>query len=197
MNQVVSSPSSSKKRSGLRRFVDRYRMETFLGSSAILQIAALLFWYTPPNTYDHLDKLIDEVAFVENLVIQDPNVGEAPDDGEFEVTDTLKKKEDSRIAGAQDAIVSGATAPVDLSPNLQPEYTKDAQSAGVGGTLTLEVIIADSGEVLRVRNIGKTLGYGLEESAIQAFYKKRYSPSMLEGKAITVKVYVPVRFSLY
>ncbi len=195
MNQVVTT--SSKKRSGLRRFVDRYRVETFLVSSATLQLFALFFWYSPPNTYDSLDKLIDEVAFVDNLVIQDPNVGEAPDDGEFEVTDTLKKKEDARIAGAQDAIVSGATAPIDLAPNVQPEYTKDAQSAGVAGTLTLEIIIADSGEVLRVRNIGKTLGYGLEESAIQAFYKKRYSPSVLEGKPITVKVLIPVRFSLY
>ncbi|PJZ69309.1 energy transducer TonB [Leptospira perolatii] len=172
-------------------------METFLTSSLIIQLLVLFFWYTPPITYDRLDKLVDEVAFVDNLVIQDPNVGEAPDDGEFEVTDTLKKKEDSRIAGAQDAIVSGATAPVDLTPNMVPEYTKDAQSAGVTGTTTLEVIIADSGEVLRVRAVGKPLGFGLEESAIQSFYKKRYSPSVLEGKPITVKVYVPVRFSLY
>lgn len=197
MNQVVSPPSYSKKRSGLRRFVDRYRMETFLGSSAILQIAALLFWYTPPNTYDHLDNLIDEVAFVDNLVIQDPNVGEAADDGEFEVTDTLKKKEDPRIPGAQDALLTGAIEPIDLSPNVTPEYPDSARAAGITGTITLEVIVADTGEVLRVRPVGKGLGYGLEESAVQAFYKKRYSPSKQDGKPITVKVYVPVRFSLY
>ncbi|EMJ97858.1 energy transducer TonB [Leptospira sp. WS58.C1] len=197
MNQVVSPPPSSKKKSGLRRFVDRYRMETFLGSSAVLQIAALLFWYTPPTTYDHLDKLIDEVAFVENLVIQDPNVGEAPDDGEFEVTDTIKKKEDSRIAGAQDALLLGATEPIDLTPNLTPKYPDEARSAGITGRVTLEVIIADTGEVLRVKPVGKSLGYGLEDAAVEAFYKKRYSPSKADGKSITVKVYIPVNFSLY
>ncbi|EMM96954.1 hypothetical protein LEP1GSC158_3632 [Leptospira interrogans serovar Zanoni str. LT2156] len=39
-----------------------------------------------------MDRLVDEVAFVDNLVIQEPNVGEAADDGEFEVTDTIKKR---------------------------------------------------------------------------------------------------------
>lgn len=144
-----------------------------------------------------MDRLVDEVAFVDNLVIQEPNVGEAADDGEFEVTDTIKKKEDLRIAGAQDAIISGATAPVDLTPNITPDYPDEARSAGITGTSTLEVIIAENGQVLRVRSVGKSLGFGLDEAAIEAFYKKRYSPSILEGKPITVKVLIPVRFSLY
>lgn len=194
MNQVASP---SRKKSALRRFVDRYRMETFLGSSALLQIGALLFWYTPPITYDRLDKLIDEVAFVDNLVVQDPNVGEAADDGEFEVTDTIKKKEDPRIAGAQDALLLGATEPIDLTPNVTPNYPDGARSAGITGRVTLEVVIADTGEVLRARPVGKPLGYGLEEAAVETFYRKRYSPSKSEGKPITVKVYVPVNFSLY
>ncbi|RHX87318.1 energy transducer TonB [Leptospira stimsonii] len=185
------------KKGKLRRFIDRYRMEFFLSTSFVLQILILFFWYTPSIEFNRLDRLVDEVAFVDNLVIQDPNVGEAADDGEFEVTDTVKKKEDPRIAGAQDAIISGATAPVDLTPNITPEYSSEARSAGITGTTTLEVIIAENGQVLRVRSVGKPLGFGLEESAIDAFYKKRYSPSILEGKAITVKVLIPVRFSLY
>ncbi|EMO75785.1 hypothetical protein LEP1GSC127_1203 [Leptospira kirschneri str. 200801925] len=51
-----------------------------------------IFWYTPSVQFDRLDRLVDEVAFVDNLVIQEPNVGEAADDGEFEVTDTIKKR---------------------------------------------------------------------------------------------------------
>lgn len=160
------------KKGKLRRWVDRYRMEFFLSVSFLLQMFVLFFWYTPSVEFNRLDRLVDEVAFVDNLVIQEPNVGEAADDGEFEVTDTIKKKEDPRIAGAQDAIISGATAPVDLTPNVVPDYPSEARSAGITGTSTLELIIADNGQVLRVRSVGKTLGFGLEEAAIDAFYKK-------------------------
>ncbi|MFB5652011.1 energy transducer TonB [Leptospira wolffii] len=194
--EVNQKTTIEAPRGKLRKFVDRYRVEFWVGVSIILQLLLFSFWYIPSFQSNRLESLVDEVAFVDNLVIQDPNTG-SPDDGDFEETDTLKKKEDPRIAGAQDQVISGATAPVDLSPNLIPAYTKDAQAAGVTGTLTLEVVIADSGEVLRVRNIGKALGYGLENSAIETFYRKKYSPSILEGKAITVKVLVPVRFNLY
>ncbi|EMY78707.1 TonB-dependent receptor [Leptospira weilii serovar Ranarum str. ICFT] len=181
----------------LRKRIDRYRMEFFLSVSFLLQMFVLFFWYTPSIEFNRLDRLVDEVAFVDNLVIQEPNAGEVVDDGEFEVTDTIQKKEDPRIAGAQDAIISGATAPVDLTPNITPDYPSEARSAGITGTSTLEVIIAENGQVLRVRSVGKTLGFGLDEAAIETFYKKRYSPSVLDGKPITVKVLIPVRFSLY
>lgn len=62
--------------------------------------------------------------------------------------------------------------------------------------MTLEVIIGNTGEVLRVRSVGKQLGGGLEEEAIKVYRRKRFSPSILEGKAITVKVLVPIRFTL-
>lgn len=80
------------KKNRLRRWIDRYRMEFFLSVSFLLQIFILFFWYTPSIQFDRLDRLVDEVAFVDNLVIQEPNVGEAADDGEFEVTDTIKKR---------------------------------------------------------------------------------------------------------
>ncbi|PKA10307.1 energy transducer TonB, partial [Leptospira meyeri] len=44
--------------------------------------------------------------------------------------------------------------------------------------------------------VGKQLGGGLEEEAIKVYRRKRFSPSILEGKAITVKVLVPIRFTL-
>ncbi|PJZ53151.1 energy transducer TonB [Leptospira adleri] len=192
----MNTGTQNKLKSKLKRFVERYPYESWIGLSFVLQILILLFWYTPSIEFDRLDKLVEEVAFIDNLSIQEPAEG-APEDGDFELTDTLKKKEDPRIAGAQDAVISGATAPVDLTPNVIPVFTSDAKAAGISGTTTLEIVIADTGEVLRVRSVGKALGFGLEESAIEAFYKKRYSPSILEGKAITVKVLIPVRFSLY
>ncbi len=195
--ETITLPKRSKRQK-VFRFIDRYRMEAGLLLSTIVQLSILFFWFTPNFDSDSLDDLIEEVAFIDNVQITEPTTESKPTDGDFDLTDKEKeeKKEDPRIAGASDPIVSGATSPVDLSPNVRPEYTAEAKSAGITGTMTLEVVISDTGEVLRVRSVGKALGGGLEQEAIATYRRKRFSPSVLEGKPITVKVLVPIRFTL-
>lgn len=185
------------KRAMVHRFIDRNRLNVGLTLSTILQLLVLFFWYTPDITFSSLDKFVDEVAFVDSVSITEDVVNN-PTDGDVELTDQIKKeeKEDPRIAGAQDSILSGATAPIDLSPSLRPEYTDEARANGVEGTMTLEIVIADTGDVLQVKSVGKTLGFGLEQEAISMYRRKKFSPSILDGKAITVKVLVPIRFTL-
>ena len=198
MSSVAISTDQKPFKERAHRFIDRYRIECGIGLSLFLQLMVLFFWWVPDFNFNRLDNLVEEVAFVDNVAITEPTTEAVPEDGDFDLTDKKKeeKKEDPRIAGAQDAVISGATPPVDLTPNLKPDYTADARAAGVTGTITLEMVIADTGEVLQVRNVGKKLGYGLEESAVIAFRRKRFSPSILEGKAITVKVLVPGLFTL-
>jgi protein TonB len=186
------------KRQAVHRLIDRYRLETGIALSTILQLLILFFWFTPKLDTNSLDDLIEEVAFIDNVQITEPATDSKPTDGDFDLTDKEKeeKKEDPRISGASDPIVSGATSPIDLSPNVRPEYTTEAKSQGITGTMTLEVVISNTGDVLRVRSVGKSLGGGLEQEAITTYRKKKFSPSILEGKAITVKVLVPIRFTL-
>lgn len=185
------------KRERIHRFIDRYRLEFGLAVSAILQALIIFFWYTPSIEFSRLDRLVEEVAFIDSVAIQEP-AETVPQDGDFELTDKEKveKKVDPRIASAADPIVAGATPPVDLTPNIKPQYTPEARANGITGTMTLEVIISETGEVLRVRSVGKKLGFGLEEAAIAVYKQKKFSPSILEGKPITVKVLIPVRFTL-
>jgi TonB family protein len=185
------------KRQRLHRFIERYRLEFGIAASTLIQALVIFFWYTPSIDFNRLDKLVEEVAFIDSVSIQEPSES-IPEDGDFELTDKEKveKKLDPRIASASDPIVSGATSPVDLSPNIRPQYTAEARANGVTGTMTLEVIISETGEVLRVRSVGRTLGFGLEDAAIATYRSKRFAPSILEGKPITVKVLVPVRFTL-
>jgi len=196
--QIEEQPKK-RKRQIIKRFIDRNRMNLGLSISLIVQLCIILFWRTPDIDFSNkLDHLVEEVTFIDNVQIQEAPGEAPPDDGEIELTEKKKVEvqQDPRIAGAQDAAIVGATAPVDLSPNIKPEYTEQARAEGITGTITLEVIIADTGEVLQVRSVGKKLGAGLEESAIATYKKKRFSPSVLEGKAITVKVLIPIRFSL-
>jgi len=197
-NVSTTTLPKRSKRQAIHRLIDRYRLEFGLGLSTLLQLLILFFWFTPSFESDSLDDLIEEVAFIDNVQITEPASESKPTDGDFDLTDKEKeeKKEDPRVAGASDPIVSGATSPIDLSPNVRPEYTDEAKAQGITGTMTLEVVIANTGEVLRVRSVGKTLGSGLEQAAIATYRKKRFSPSILEGKPITVKVLVPIRFTL-
>ncbi len=200
---TVEKPELDKKPFSflLHRFIDRNRMNLAVLLSFILQLIVVIFWYTPDIQFNRLERLIDEVAFVDNVsIVETTPVESEADDGELELTDKkqvpVEKKDDPRISGAQDATFAGATSPIDLKPGEKPLYTEDARSAGITGTITLEVIIAETGEVLRVRSVGKKLGFGLEESAIKTYKRKKFSPSILNGKAITVKVLVPIRFTL-
>ena len=195
-------PKAKKRslRNKIHRFIERNRLNVGITLSTFIQLCILFFWQTPELDINKLDHLVEEVAFIDSVSIKDPYMADAPpDDGEVELTDKKKVqeiKEDPRIAGAEDAAISGATAPIDLTPSIRPEYTDQARAEGITGTLTLEIIIADSGEVLQARSVGKKLGFGLEEQAVSTYRRKRFAPSILEGKAITVKVLVPIRFSL-
>lgn len=106
-------------------------------------------------------------------------------------------KEDPRIATAVNAAVGGATMPVDLSPEVRPQYTAEARNAGIEGAVTLEIVIAEDGKVLRARPVGKKLGLGLDEAAARTYRAKRFKPSIgPQGKPIVVKYYERVRFVL-
>ncbi len=185
------------KREVVHRFIDRNRLNVGISLSFFLQVSVLVFWFVPEIEFNSLDKFAEEVAFVESVSITE-NAPDTPNDGDLELADKLKNEEkvDPRISGAQDSILSGASEPIDLNPSVKAEYTDEARASGVEGTITLDVIIADTGEVLQVKSIGKNLGGGLVESAIKTYRKKRFSPSMLSGKPITVKVTIPVRFVL-
>lgn len=104
--------------------------------------------------------------------------------------------EDPRAATASNPYLGGATMPLDLTPDILPEYSAAARAAGVQGTVTLELVVSDEGTVLRAKPVGKPLGHGLDEAASFAFRRKRFKPSIKDGQPITVKFYQPVRFIL-
>jgi len=104
---------------------------------------------------------------------------------------------DPRIGTAVIPAVANTTAPIDLSPEIEPEYPSRARSSGIEGIITLELIIADDGKLLRARPVGRKLGNGLEESAVRCYYRKKFKPSIdSNGKPITVKIFHQVRFKL-
>lgn len=167
-------------------------------ASAFLQAILIVTVYFPDVRFEEENEVYDEIAFTANVKLKEAAPEVPPAEGEIQQTEKLKKEvvEDKRIAQASNPFAQGATAPIDLNPGVKPPYTAEARAAGIEGVVILELIISETGDVLRARVL-RGLGYGLDQSALTTFRAKKFKPSYKEGKPITVKIPIQVRFTLF
>ncbi len=90
---------------------------------------------------------------------------------------------------------NGIQAPNILSQPL-PSYTDEARAAHVEGVVVLQVIIRKDGTVDSFKSL-KSLGYGLDESAIKTIAESwRFQPGTLNGQPVDVVANIMVTFKL-
>jgi TonB family protein len=88
------------------------------------------------------------------------------------------------------------TVPVHIAQPLPP-YTEEARKARIEGVVLLQAIIRKDGTVDSFKVI-KSLGYGLDESAIQTISSKwRFKPGTLKGTPVDMETRIEVRFRLF
>jgi len=78
---------------------------------------------------------------------------------------------------------------------VEPEYSEEARKARYEGTVLLEAIIKKDGRV-DVLHLLRSLGFGLDQSAIQALKQWRFRPAMQDGKAVDAILNIEVSFNL-
>ncbi|MBN2801970.1 MAG: TonB family protein [Deltaproteobacteria bacterium] len=78
---------------------------------------------------------------------------------------------------------------------VEPVYPKAAREADVEGVVELEVLIDARGMVRKIKVLSSP-GYKLERAAIIAVSKSVFTPGMVGGKAVPVKIKIPYRFVL-
>jgi protein TonB len=83
-----------------------------------------------------------------------------------------------------------------LLERIQPEYPEIAVRARRECTMVLESLIGRNGEVLDIR-ILRGCGMGFDESALEAVYQWRYTPTTVNGRPVEVIANVTVRFQLH
>jgi TonB family protein len=88
----------------------------------------------------------------------------------------------------------GVSAPTILS-RVEPQYSEEARKARYQGTVLLEAIVRKDGTVQIVRVV-RSLGFGLDENAIQALAKWRFRPGMRNGAPVDVSLNIEVNFNL-
>jgi TonB family protein len=98
------------------------------------------------------------------------------------------------IGGGAFSVGGGVSEPVPLTMN-QPEYSDDGRKARVQGTVVLSIIVNPDGTV-KFENVTRSLGYGLDQKAIEAVRRWKFIAGKKDGKPVPVRVEVLVNFSL-
>jgi TonB family protein len=92
--------------------------------------------------------------------------------------------------------VGGAvSAPLVIS-SPDPEYSNEGLFKKIEGTCVLWLVVNTEGKPQNIR-VQHTLGYGLDEKAIEAVKHWRFKPAQKDGKPVAVQINVEVSFRLY
>lgn len=93
------------------------------------------------------------------------------------------------------AVAEPKVTPVEIISKPNPIYTQEARALKLEGEVLLQVVFAANGQ-LRVQQVERGLGHGLDEAAIRAAQQIRYKPALREGQPYDSVALLHVRFQL-
>jgi len=93
------------------------------------------------------------------------------------------------------AVTKPADRPVEIVFKPTPEYTDEARSARIEGTVSLELEFTAAGDV-RVLRVVRGLGHGLDEAAQLAALRIRFKPAQSDSGPVDSRATVHITFRL-
>ena len=108
-------------------------------------------------------------------------------------TTTTRSKQEVRLGNAP---TPNVVTPPKLVSYTRPMYTDEGRRQGIEGKVTLEAEFDAQGN-FRVLRVVKGLGYGLDENALTALKKWRFTPAYRDGQRVRVVMQIDVNFSLF
>lgn len=76
--------------------------------------------------------------------------------------------------------------------SVDPTYTREAIENRCGGDVLLELVVTRDGKASDVREVGKPIGCGLDESALLAVRQWTFKPGEKKGKPVPVTCQITV-----
>jgi TonB family protein len=86
--------------------------------------------------------------------------------------------------------------PPKLIHNVEPMYSEQARRQKIQGVVMISMIVTEQGEPADL-HVEKSLGYGLDEKALEAASKYRFKPALRDGNPIPMRITVEMNFRLY
>jgi TonB family protein len=83
-----------------------------------------------------------------------------------------------------------------LLTNFQPESNEYAQANSVSGMALYHTVIGPDGKPVEIA-VGRPIGFGLDESAVDAIRKASFEPAIKDGKPVAVLLDLVVQFHIY
>ena len=115
--------------------------------------------------------------------------------GEGEVQTAGFDQRASAPAPSVAALTKPIDRPVEIVFKPTPEYTDEARSARIEGTVSLELEFTAAGDV-RVLRVVRGLGHGLDEAAQRAALRIRFKPAQSESGPVDSRATVHITFRL-
>jgi TonB family protein len=91
--------------------------------------------------------------------------------------------------------IGGGVSQPQLLFKVEPEYSEEARKAKFQGAVVLQIIVDEKGLPRDIKVI-RPLGLGLDQKAVEAVEKWKFSPGKKDGKAVPVIAQVEVNFRL-
>ncbi|HMG85038.1 MAG TPA: energy transducer TonB [Terracidiphilus sp.] len=89
----------------------------------------------------------------------------------------------------------GVSAPAVIH-SVEPEFSEQARSASLQGTVALQLIVDAEGNPQNIR-VTRHLGMGLDEKAMEAVRQYKFRPAMYQGRPVAVQIVVDIDFHLH
>jgi TonB family protein len=93
------------------------------------------------------------------------------------------------------AVTKPIDRPVEIVFKPTPEYTDEARSGRIEGTVSLELEFTAAGDV-RVLRVVRGLGHGLDDAAQRAALRIRFKPAQSDGRPVDSRATVHITFRL-
>lgn len=89
-----------------------------------------------------------------------------------------------------------AMTPPKMVHSPQPKYSKEAKKKKIEGTAVLWLNVGVDGLPHNIR-VQRSVGYGLDEQAIESVKKWKFKPAEMDGHAVPVRIAIEVEFRLF
>jgi len=124
-----------------------------------------------------------------------PNARGAANDADDVRTAGFDRRASAAVRSSDPAAPAPIDRPVEIVFKPTPEYTDEARSARIEGTVTLDLEFSATGDV-RVLRVVRGLGHGLDEAAERAALRIRFKPAQSDGRAVDSRATVHITFRL-
>ena len=91
--------------------------------------------------------------------------------------------------------IGGGVSPPSILFKVEPEYSEEARKAKFQGTVLLFVVVDEKGNPRDIKVL-RRLGLGLDEKAVEAVDKWKFSPGKKDGTPVPVQAQIEVNFRL-